>query len=203
MKHLSIRLPESVIEAYDHADGTRSELMREVLTEPVADGELEVPDRYRNLARAERAKQRARWDVKDAGIRGRAYKFVAQRWEDGTHPPDALRRACRGFAEEAAVASEDEEAVAYIEAMLAWVEENWPADGAAARGPFPDAAEFHGEAEALAAQDPADAAVERAEELRDAGLDSGEAVERLATDDGYGLDHAFDAVREVYDDVGA
>jgi len=142
MKRITVRLPEDIVFAFDEADGNRSALMREVLSKHVANGKVDVPDRIQKLARAERAKQKARWDVKDAGLRGRAYRFVVQRWDEGTHDPDAMDRALTGFREEAE-SSEDPGAEEYIRRLMLWYRDSWPTSNVESRPDFPDAARFH------------------------------------------------------------
>lgn len=192
MRRITVRLPDDTVQAFDEAPANRSKLIRNLLVDHVAEGGLDVPDRLQKLANADRAKERNRWDVKDSGLRGRAYRFVKQRWQEGTHPPDALDRALGGFRDEAS-ASEDEGAVEYIENVASWYSANWPEHDPSRRPEFPDAAAFHDSGDRD--DDGVDEAiVARASSLLD-DTERSVVVERIARD--YDIETASAAVRRA------
>jgi hypothetical protein len=175
MRKVSLRLPGSLVSAYDRADGTRSAVMRRVLSAAVADGEVEgVPDDLETLAERERVVERGELDRKAATFKRRTYDYFADKWDSGLVTPDDADRLAESWRREGAIYGAEN--VAFVDAIVGYWSENWTAAG---RRDFPEPATF------LARADPdaVDADERLVETMRDArndGLDRGEAVERVA-----------------------
>lgn len=178
MRKVSIRLPEPLVRAYDEADGSRSAVMRRVLSEAVADGQVEgVPDDLRTLAERERAVEGGELARKAGTFKQRVHDYFAEKWRSGAVTPDDADRLAESWRDEAALYGAEE--LAYVEAVLDYWRDEWAAVEAR-RGDWPSPAVFLAEAEPRLV----DAEVEErlVDTLRDArrdGLDRSTAVERV------------------------
>lgn len=171
MQKVSIRMPPSVIDAYDSAKGTRSALMRRRLAEAVENGELrEVDSDLRVLAEREAAVDRGRLARKRGKFKQRCYTFYRDCWDDGAVTPSDAADLSESWRREADLYGPEH--MAFVEAVVTHFKEHWTPTN---RDPWPDAGVF------IARSNPDEIDVDNrlVEVLREAdakGIDPGEAV---------------------------
>jgi len=145
MPRVTLRVPDDLRRAYEVADGgSRSALMRRVLLDAVADGEVEgVPPDLRKLAARERAVDSGRYARKRATFKSRLLGFYAEKWEDGAVTPTDAATLAASWRTEAALYDDDETTEGtphddLLDAVLDWYRANWSRK-AAERPDWPDA----------------------------------------------------------------
>jgi hypothetical protein len=138
MDRVTLRLPHSVIAAYEAADGNRSAVMRRRLTDAVENGELEgVPDDLQTLATVESIVEGGNLTRRRATFKSRCHGFFADKWDEGGVTGDDADALAEAWRKEAAVFGEEE--IAYVEAVVEWFEANYQPDQ---KPEFPDADAF-------------------------------------------------------------
>lgn len=179
MEKVSIRVPEPLLRAYDEADGSRSAVMRRVLSEAVAEGEVEgVPEDLKTLAERERAVEEGELARKAGTFKQRVHDYFGEKWRSGAVTPDDAERLAESWKDEAALYGAGN--LAYVEAVLDYWREEWAAVEPK-RGEWPSPAVFLAEAEpALVEGEVEDRLVDTLRDARRDGLDRADAVERVA-----------------------
>lgn len=174
MERVSLRLPRDVIRAFDSASGNRSAVMRRVLTDAVAEGEVAaVPPDLMALAEREAAVDRGRLARKRGTFKRRVYDWYADKWRSGAVTAADAEDLAVSWRHEAALYGE--EALAYLDAILDWYRESWdPAD----RPDWPDPGMFMARADPESVE-VEERLVETAREGRERGLSAPEVRERL------------------------
>lgn len=174
-RKVSVRLPEHLVRAFDRADGNRSALMRRVLREAVADGEVEgVPDDLRALAAVQQAVDAGRLDRRRGTFRKRCAEFFRDKWQGGFTTADDAEDMAESWLTEAAVYGPAY--VAWVEAVVDWYSENWDP---IARPDWPDPGTLHARADPESV-DIAVRLVDVMREAREQGLDRATAVARVS-----------------------
>jgi len=178
MRKVSIRLPEPLVHAYDEADGSRSAVMRRVLSGAVADGEVEgVPADLRTLAERERAVEGGELARKAGTFKQRVHDYFAEKWRSGAVTPDDAERLAESWRDEAALYGAED--LAYVEAVVDYWRDEWAAVEAR-RGDWPSPAVFLAEAEPrLVDAEVEDRLVDTLRDARRDGLDRSTAVDRI------------------------
>jgi len=190
MRKVSLRLPPALVNAYDRADGTRSAVMRRVLAEAVAEGEVEgVPDDLQLLAERERAVEDGELARKAATFKERCYRFFADKWEGGLVTPADAERLADSWRDEAVLYGPG--SVAFVDEITAHWRDSWRATG---RGEFPDPATFLARVDPDTA-DPDDRLTTTLRGARENGYARHEAVDKVSKF------HPDDAVREAAREV--
>lgn len=194
MDRVTLRIPASVVRAYDDADGNRSELMRRRLTQAVADGEVSgvAPD-LRQLADIESAVSQGELTRRRGTFKSRVHSFFAEKWDNGAVTAQDADDMATTWLDEAAVHGPEQ--VAYVQAVLDWYRENYTADPTA-KPEFPPADYFVRESDPADA-DPDEALTSVAANALDAGADPDNVVERLSSRHGLqAAEQAVSAARE-------
>lgn len=214
MKRVTIRLPTDLIRAYDMADaGSRSAIMRRVLTDAVADGDVQgVPPDLRKLAERERVVDSGRYARKRATFKSRLYGFYAEKWDDGAVTPTDAAELAASWRGEAALYDDDADGTPHadlLDAILDWYRANWSRT-AAERPEWPDAGRLLRAAGIGAGDESGGLSVrqELVDELEDLaanGVDSREALAKIAERDGVSASDAFEAIAcaDGYDERAA
>jgi hypothetical protein len=145
MRRVTIRLPNDLVEAYDAADGgSRSHVMRRVLLDAVAEGDVEgVPADLRTLAERERAVDTGRLARKRATYKKRLLDFYGDKWEDGAVTPTDAADLATSWRAEASLYDRDRDGDGtphedLLDTVLDWYRANWSRT-AAERPEWPDA----------------------------------------------------------------
>ena len=139
MRKVSIRLPDDVVEAYDSAHGTRSAVMRRILTGAVADGELDdVPEDLITLAAAEDAKDEGRLSRRRASYKKRVYQHFRDAWASGLVTDTDAEEMAESWETESALYGEEH--MAFCDAVIEWYTDKWEPDS---RPAWPEPSEFH------------------------------------------------------------
>lgn len=211
MRRVTIRVPDDLVRAYDMADaGSRSAVMRRVLLDAVADGDVQgVPHDLRKLAERERVVDSGRYARKRATFKSRVHGFYAEKWEDGAVTPTDAADLAASWRSEAALYDDELDADphdAFLDAILDWYRANWSRT-AAERPEWPDAGKLL-RAAGIGADDEAgglgvDAQlVERMEDYAAEGVEPDEALERLHDEADASAGDAFAALAAAdgYDD---
>jgi len=204
MRRVTIRIPDDLLRAYDLADTNRSQLMRRVLLDAVADGRVEgVPDDLRKLAERERVVDGGRYARKAATYKSRLYQFYAQKWEDGAVTPTDAATLAASWRAEAQLYDDDTDGTPHedlLEATLDWYRANW-SRSAAERPDWPDAgrllqaAGVGEEDDAIAGLGVTDELIDELEDMAADNVDQSEAVKRIGTRDGVTVTDAMQAIR--------
>lgn len=206
MPRASLRLPDDIQRAYELADGgSKSHLMRRVLTEAVADGQVEgVPPDLRKLAQRERAVDSGRYMRKRATYKSRLYGFYQEKWQDGAVTPTNAAELAASWREEAALYDADRDDGdphdAFLDAVLEWYRANWSRT-AAERPEWPDAGRLL-RAAGIAADDEAGGLGARSElvdaldDYAEDGVEPSDALERLHEEYDADAGDAFAALAE-------
>jgi hypothetical protein len=179
-----------MIDAYDEADGNRSELMRDALREHIEDGRLdELPERYELLAARESAVAEGRLERERGKFRHNVREFFASRWREGSTPDEAEDMAESYRAEAELYGDEYEQ---FVEAVVSFYVDEWKVTG---RPDFPTTDEFTMMARGA---DVPDEAREYAERVAEAGaLRYEQTVDEVRKR--YPLPVARAAAKEVHD----
>lgn len=142
MRRVTVRIPDDLLRAYDMAEGNRSELIRRILLDAVADGEVSgVPPDIRKLAERERAVNSGRLARKQATYKSRLLEFYREKWEDGAVTPTDAATLAASWRAEARLYDDDREGTPHedlLDALLDWYRANWSRT-AAERPAWPDA----------------------------------------------------------------
>lgn len=209
---MTIRVPDDLVRAYDMADaGSRSAVMRRVLLDAVADGDVQgVPHDLRKLAERERVVDSGRYARKRATYKSRVHGFYAEKWEDGAVTPTDAADLAASWRSEAALYDDDisngDPHEAFLDAILDWYRANWSRT-AAERPGWPDAGKLL-RAAGIGADDEAgglgvDAElVEQLEDYAAEGVEPNDALERLHDETDVSATDAFAALAAAdgYDD---
>jgi len=177
MKPTSIRLPDHILRAYDSADGSRSKVMRQVLSEAVADGSVAgVDEDLQTLAAIERVVDDGKLEKRRGTFRKRCAQFFEDKWRSGYVPPADMDSMAESWRREAAIYGE--EYAAWVEAVVGWYRDNWePVDDR--RDNWPDAGTFWHRTDPDAI-DVETRLVETMREARETGLSRSEAIDRVS-----------------------
>jgi len=206
MPRVTIRLPDDLRRAYEVADGgSRSALMRRVLLDAGADGEVEgVPRDLRKLAARERVVDGGRYARKRATFKSRLLGFYSGKWEDGAVTPTDAATLAASWRAEAQLYDEDEEVDGtphedLLEAVLDWYRANWSRT-AAERPSWPDAGKLLraaeiGEEDEAGGLGVAAELVETIEDHAEDGVDPSDAAKRAADTHGVEPSTALRALR--------
>jgi hypothetical protein len=176
MPRVTLRLPQNVITAFERADANRSKAMRAVLTDAVADGEVEgVPDDLRALAAVEGVVSGGELERRRGTFRRRCAEFYKDKFQSGYVTAADAEAMSESWRSEAAVYGDAY--LAWVDAVVGWFTENW---GPVSRPAWPQPGTFHARADPDAV-DVRDRLVEVMREARDErGLDRETAVARLS-----------------------
>ena len=144
MKSISVRLPRDVVAAFDAADANRSQLIRRLLTDAIADGQVEVPDDLRTLARRESAVDHGRLPRKRSTFKKRAYDHFADAWDHGAVTASDAEDMAESWSREAAIYGREQ--IAFIDSIVGWYVDHysvperpeWPAPDAFVARADPD-----------------------------------------------------------------
>jgi hypothetical protein len=179
MRKVSIRIPEPLVRAYDDADGSRSAVMRRVLSEAVADGDVQgVPEDLRTLAERERAVEGGELARKAGTFKQRAHDYFGEKWRSGAVTADDAERLAESWRDEAALYGAED--LAYVEAVVDYWADEWAAVEAR-RGQWPTPAVFLAEADPrLVDGEITDRLADTLRDARRDGLERSTAVERVA-----------------------
>jgi hypothetical protein len=206
MRRISIRLPDDLIRAYDMADtNSRSEAMRAVLTDAVANGHVEgVPDDLRKLAERERVVDTGRLARKRATYKSRVYGFYGDKWETGAITPTDARDLAASWRSEAKLYDSDDDADTdrfeeFLDAVLDWYAANWSTT-AAERPEWPDAGRLLRNAGITDDEQDASIAdaelVEQVDDWAADNVDRGDALKKLVDEEGITTTDAFAVINE-------
>ena len=204
MRRVTIRIPDDLLRAYDMADVNRSQLMRRVLLDAVADGRVEgVPTDIQKLAERERVVDGGRYARKRATYKSRLYQYYAEKWEDGAVTPTDAATLAASWRGEAALYDDDEDGTPHedlLEAILDWYRANW-SRSAAERPQWPDAGRLL-RAAGVGEDDDATAGlgvtselVDEVEDMAANNVDQREAMKEIGTRDGVTVTDAMNAIR--------
>lgn len=141
MRKISVRIPDDVLAAIEESDVNRSEFIRRVVNDHVADGDLDIPDDLQTLAERETVVDKGRLPRKRATFRSRMYDFFADKWKNGAVTATDARELGESWLSEAGIYGP--EYVRFAEALLEWYDENWEIGD---RTDWPDADVFHARA---------------------------------------------------------
>lgn len=139
---ISLRVEDSILKAYEESDApSRSEAMRSALRDAVADGNVEVPDQYRELAEIERVKDRSKLSRRRGRFKEVIYDWFRERWSKGCVTPyDVESELEESWMKEAAIHSDstgESQNEAFAEALIEWYKDHWKPNDEL-RGDFPE-----------------------------------------------------------------